>query len=66
MKLKYIDDFHKERKGKLGSSDIPTLAGLNLKYGKSTFTLWQEKLGLIEGFTGNEATYWGHRHEINI
>lgn len=66
MKLKYIDDFHKERKGKLGSSDIPTLAGLNLKYGKSTFTLWQEKLGIIEGFTGNEATYWGHRHEINI
>lgn len=66
MKIKYIDDFHGERKNAIGSSDVPTIAGLNVKYGQTPLKLWEEKKGISEPFQGNEATYWGHRHELNI
>lgn len=66
MKIKYIEDFHGERKNAIGSSDVPTIAGLNVKYGQTPLKLWEEKKGISEPFQGNEATYWGHRHELNI
>jgi len=66
MRLKYIEDFHKERENAIGSSDIPTIAGLNVKYGQTPLKLYEEKKGLSESFQGNESTYWGHRHELNI
>ena len=66
MKIKYIEDFHGERKNAIGSSDVPTIAGLNVKYGQTPLKLWEEKKGITEPFQGNEATYWGHRHELNI
>lgn len=66
MKLKYIEDFHGERQNAIGSSDVSTIAGLNVKYGQTPIKLWEEKKGISEQFQGNEATYWGHRHELNI
>ena len=66
MKIKFIEDFHGERKNAIGSSDVPTIAGLNVKYGQTPLKLWEEKKGISEPFQGNEATYWGHRHELNI
>ena len=66
MKIKFIEDFHGERKNAIGSSDVSTIAGLNVKYGQTPLKLWEEKKGISEPFQGNEATYWGHRHELNI
>jgi hypothetical protein len=59
-------EFHDQRSGTIGSSDIPVLAGLYVKAGKTPLSLWEEKTGRAEGFSGNEATWWGHQHEINI
>jgi len=66
MKIKFIEDFHGERKNAIGSSDVPTIAGLNVKYGQTPLKLYEEKKGISEPFQGNESTYWGHRHELNI
>lgn len=58
-----IRDFHGSRRSGVGSSDIPTLAGLNLRYGETPYTLWREKTGRAEPWDGNDATDWGHRLE---
>jgi predicted phage-related endonuclease len=55
-----IKDFHGARKLGCGASDIPTLAGLNKRYGQTPLTLWQEKRGLAPSFEGNERTEWGN------
>jgi hypothetical protein len=57
------DEFHEHRRATIGSSDIPVLAGLFLRNGKTPYSLWEEKTGRREGFAGNEATWWGHVHE---
>lgn len=58
-----ISDFHGSRSKGVGSSDIPTLALLNLRYGSTPLTLWEEKTGRREGFSGNNRTYWGNQLE---
>lgn len=55
-----IKDFHATRKQGVGSSDVPTLVGLNKRYGQTPLTLWREKTGRAEGFDGNERTEWGN------
>lgn len=57
------EEFHAHRKKTVGSSDIPTLLGLNAQYGSTPYTLWLEKTGRKPGFEGNERTEWGHRLE---
>ena len=64
--FKSHEQFLSARNTGIGSSDIPTLAGLNAKYGSTAMTLWEQKTGRSEGFTGNMATEWGHLHETNI
>ena len=55
-----IRDFHAARRLGVGASDIPTLAGLNKRYGQTPMTLWREKRGLAPTFEGNERTEWGN------
>ena len=50
-----------DRRKWIGGSDAAAAIGLN-PY-RSQFDLWQEKLGLVEPFKGNEATLWGQLHE---
>lgn len=57
------EEFHNQRRKTVGSSDIPTLLGLNAKYDQTAFTLWQEKTGRKSSFVGNKYTEWGHRLE---
>lgn len=52
------------RKKGIGGSDAGTIMGIN-PY-KSRFTLYQEKLGLIESDVTNEAMYWGNALEDDI
>jgi len=59
----YDGDFTESRLKGIGSSDIPTLAGLKKHYDQTPMTLWEEKMELSEGFQGNEASDWGHRLE---
>jgi len=57
-------DFHAERARGVGSSDIPTLAGLNLKYDNGTpYMLWRQKKGIDPPSEGGERADWGHRLE---
>jgi predicted phage-related endonuclease len=58
-----IKDFHGERAKGVGSSDIPTLAGLSRRYGSTSLTLWQQKTGRAEPWAGNNRTEWGHKLE---
>lgn len=61
---KFITDFHGSRKKYLGASDIPTLFGLNAKYGRTWLTLWHEKTGRTENTSiDSEIPDWGHIHE---
>lgn len=60
------EEFHAQRQKTVGSSDIPTLLGLNAKYDQTPYTLWKEKTGRAKGFEGNEYTEWGHRLETVI
>lgn len=60
---KKITDFHGERQRGVGSSDIPVLAGLTIKYGSTPLKLWQVKTGRAEPWAGNERTWWGHQLE---
>lgn len=55
-----IKDFHGSRAKGVGSSDIPTLVGLNKRYDQTPLTLWREKTGRAPGFDGNERTEWGN------
>ncbi len=50
----------------IGASDIPTLAGLNKRYGQTPLHFWEVFTGRKEGFKGNSRTYWGHMQEPNI
>ena len=61
-----IGDFHAARRAGIGSSDIPVLAGLTLRYGSTPLQLWQEKTGRAHPWTGNDATWWGHAHENTV
>jgi putative phage-type endonuclease len=45
----------------LGGSDAGTVIGVN-KY-KSPYSLWAEKLGLVERQSAGDAAKWGHRLE---
>ena len=57
-------DFHAERARGVGSSDIPTLAGLNLQYENGTpYMLWRQKKGIDPPSAGGERADWGHRLE---
>lgn len=58
-----IKDFHGERSLGVGSSDIPTLAGLTRQYESTTLTLWESKTGRRPRWEGNEKTAWGHKLE---
>jgi hypothetical protein len=44
----------------VGCSEIATLALLNIKWGQTPLTLYQQKKGLIPKFEGNDRTYAGH------
>lgn len=57
------EEFHAHRSKTVGSSDIPTLLGLNAQYGETSYTKFLEKTGRKKPFTGNERTEWGHRLE---
>lgn len=57
------EEFHNQRRKTVGSSDIPTLLGLNAKYDQTQYTLWKEKTGRAKPFEGNKYTEWGHRLE---
>ena len=56
-------DFHAERAQGIGSSDIPTLAGLTLKYGRTPYMLWRRKMGMDPPDPAGERADWGHRLE---
>ena len=44
----------------IGGSDLPTILGLNAKYGKSIFDFAKEKAGIIpNSFSGNQFTKYG-------
>lgn len=58
-----IRDFHGARLTGVGSSDIPTLAGYNKRYGDTTLTLYREKIGLTPPKEAGERAEWGHRLE---
>lgn len=58
-----IRDFHGSRAQRIGSSDIPTLLLYNKKWGDTPYTLWEEKTGRREGFSGNSKTWWGNQLE---
>lgn len=58
-----IKDFHAERAKGIGSSDIPTLAGLTKQWGSTPLSLWEQKTGRAERWNGNNRTAWGHKLE---
>lgn len=58
-----IRDFHGSRAKGVGSSDIPVLALLHLRYGSTPYQLWREKTGRDAPWTGNQATWWGNQLE---
>lgn len=62
-RIKDDEAFHAARELGVGASDIPTLAGLNKRWGQTPLTLWREKTGRAEGFAGNERTEWGNALE---
>ena len=48
----------------IGGSDLPTILGLNAKYGTSIFDFTREKIGLIpKTFKGNQFTRYGQLME---
>lgn len=48
----------------IGGSDLPTILGLNSKYGASIFEFAKEKAGIIpNSFTGNQFTKYGQHLE---
>lgn len=61
-----IRDFHGARSRAVGSSDIPTLALLNLRYDETPHRLWRVKTGREKPWAGNEATWWGRQHENTV
>lgn len=63
QKIKKTQDFTEARRRGVGSSDIPTLAGLNRMYGETTFTLWQDKTGRKKSDNFGERIHWGHKLE---
>lgn len=65
-KFSRIRDFHAARRAGVGSSDIPTLAGLTLRYGQTPLKLWELKTGRAEPWPGNDATWWGRKLEDDI
>lgn len=54
-----ITDFHGARSKGVGSSDIPTLALLNKRYGQTPLTLWYEKTGRAQREPAGPRAYWG-------
>lgn len=58
------EDWRELRKTGLGGSDAATICGIN-PY-SSPYQLWAERMGLVEGFDGNEATDWGHALETPV
>jgi hypothetical protein len=63
-KYRKIKDFAAELTQGVGSSNIPTLAGLNLQYENGTpYMLWRQKKGLDPPSIGGERADWGHRLE---
>lgn len=58
-----IKDFHGERAKGVGSSDLPTLAGLTRQYGSTTLKLWEQKTGKTAPWNGNARTAWGNKLE---
>ncbi len=58
-----IRDFHGSRAKGVGSSDIPVLARLHLRYGSTPYQLWRVKTGRDAPWTGNQATWWGTQLE---
>ena len=50
-----------DRRNWIGGSDAA--AAINMNPYRSPYDLWQEKLGLVPPFEGNEATLWGKLHE---
>ena len=48
----------------IGGSDLPSILGLNAKYGKSIYDFAREKLGIIpNSFQGNQFTKYGQKME---
>jgi len=48
----------------VGGSDLPTILGLNSKYGKSIYDFAREKAGIIpNSFKGNQFTKYGQKME---
>ena len=48
----------------IGGSDLPTILGLNAKYGKSIYDFAREKAGIIPNtFKGNQFTHYGNLME---
>jgi len=68
-KFTYLpEDNRKFEKGRnyIGASAMPTLFGLNKKYGQTPMTFWQEFTGRKEKFRGNDRTRAGHWQEDGI
>ena len=61
-----IKDFHATRASGVGSSDIPTLAGLNRRWGQTPLTLYREKRGEAPAFEGNDRTHWGNKLQAQV
>ena len=48
----------------VGGSDLPSILGLNAKYGKNVFEFAKEKAGIVpSGFNGNQFTKYGQLME---
>lgn len=58
-----IRDFHASRLTGIGSSDIPTLALYNKRWGDTPLTLYREKVGITPPKETGERAEWGHRLE---
>ena len=53
-----------DRNKYIGGSDLPTILGLNAKYGKSIFEFAKQKAGIIpNSFKGNQFTKYGQKME---
>lgn len=53
-----------DRQKYIGGSDLPTILGLNAKYGTSIFEFAKEKAGIIPNlFKGNQFTKYGQKME---
>ncbi len=50
----------------VSASEIAVLAGYELHHGRTPALLWREHTGRAEPFAGNDATWWGQRHEATI